>query len=262
MTLAIVGVGNMGGAMLRGWLDAGTSPDDVLAVVSSAASAERVERDFGVRVVPLAEVAGADTVVLAVKPYQFDAVLEALTVRDGALVLSVAAGVPLARLEQALPNAAVVRAMPNTAAAVGRSVTGVIPGTRAGDDDLVRARELLDAVGSTVVTDEAHLDALTAISGSGPAYLFLVADAMIEAGVHQGLTRALATELTVQTFVGAGAMLEQSGSSASQLREQVTSPKGTTAAALRKLDDHGVRAAFLDAVQACAERSAAMSRGE
>ena len=171
-----------------------------------------------------------------------------------------AAGVPLTVLEGALPGVAVVRVMPNTPALVGKGMAGVVPGAAASDAQVECAVGLMEAVGKAVVIGEHQLDALTALSGSGPAYLFYVAEAMIEGGVHQGLTRAEATALVNQTFVGSAALLAESGRSATQLREMVTSPAGTTAAALRALDDAGVRSGFLAAVQACHDRSAEMAR--
>lgn len=260
MTLALIGAGNMGGALLSGWLAAGWSADDIVVVQRSEARTAEVEQRFGVRCVSLDEAARADSIVLAVKPYQCDEVLAALRPKPDALVVSVAAGVTLARLQAQLPTGtACVRVMPNTGALVGQGMSGIVPGEHATDDQVQHVQELFGAVGKTIVTDEQHLDALTALSGSGPAYLFYIADAMIEAGVHQGLSRDEATTLTTQTFLGAAQLLEESGRTAVELREQVTSPGGTTAAALRVLDDHGVRAAMLDAVEACAAKAAELA---
>ncbi len=261
MTLALIGAGNMGGALLSGWLAAGWSADDIVVVQRSAARAAEVEQRFGVRRVSLDEAARADVIVVAVKPYQFDEVLQALRPQPGALVVSVAAGITLATLQAALPHGtACVRVMPNTGALVGQGMSGIVSGEHATDEQVQRVQELFGAVGKAIITDEQHLDALTALSGSGPAYLFYIADAMIEAGVHQGLTRDDATTLTTQTFLGAAQLLEESGHTAVELREQVTSPGGTTAAALRVLDDHGVRAAMLEAVEACAAKSAELAQ--
>ena len=145
--------------------------------------------------------------------------------------------------------------MPNTPSLVGKGVSGIAPGPSATPEQAKQVVELMEAVGIGVVLPEAQLHALTALSGSGPAYLFLVAEAMIEAGVHQGLSRDVATRLVAGTIAGAGAMLEQSGMSATELRERVTSPGGTTAAALRALEERGTRAALLAAVEACVQRS-------
>lgn len=261
MTLAVIGAGAMGGALIQGWIAAGRQADEILVVESLPVRRDELERELGVRCVDVEQAAQADVIVLAVKPHQFDDVLASLQPAPDTLVISIAAGVTVAQLERALPDGVgVVRVMPNTGALVGKAMSGIVPGTNATTEQVALAEELLGSVGETLVTDEERLDALTAISGSGPAYLFLVADAMIEAGVHQGLTRDEATHLTVQTFVGSAALLAESGRSAVELREQVTSPAGTTAAALRVLDDHGVRAAFLAAVEACADKSRAMTQ--
>ncbi|AQP46206.1 pyrroline-5-carboxylate reductase [Tessaracoccus aquimaris] len=262
MRIAVIGAGAMGEALLSGWIASGVAPTDIAIVDAYPPRVVELEERHGVTGVDLAAAAGqAETLVLAVKPYQMDAILAELAghLHDDALVVSIAAGVSLDRLQKALPGVSVVRVMPNTPALVGKGMAGIVPGAEASAAQVDRVQELLDAVGRSIITDEAHLDALTALSGSGPAYLFYVAEAMIEGGVHQGLTRPEATALVNQTFVGAAAMLAESGRSATVLREMVTSPAGTTAAALRSLDDHGVRAAFLDAVQACARRGAEMA---
>lgn len=261
MMISVVGAGAMGEALLAGWIVSGVEPAEIAIVDASAPRVADLERRHGVQGVDLQAAAGADTIVLAVKPHQMGGVLAALAghLKHDALVVSIAVGVPLARLEEALPGTAVVRVMPNTPALVGKGMAGIVPGANVTPAQVARVTGLLDAVGSSIVTDEAHMDALTALSGSGPAYLFYVAEAMIEGGVHQGLTRGEATALVTQTFVGSAAMLAESGKSATALREMVTSPAGTTAAALRALDDHGVRAAFLDAVERCSERGREMA---
>lgn len=261
MRIAVIGAGAMGEALFGGWIASGIAASDIGIVDASAERVADLEARHGVRGIDLASAAKADTLVLAVKPHQMDAVLAELGryVAEGALVVSIAAGVSLARLEGALPSAAVVRVMPNTPALVGKGMAGIVPGAKATAEQVATVSSLLNAVGKSIVTDEAHLDALTALSGSGPAYIFYIAEALIEGGVHQGLTRAEATELVNQTLVGSAAMLAESGRSATVLREMVTSPAGTTAAALRALDDHGVRSGLLAAVEACATRSAEMA---
>lgn len=262
MKIAVIGAGAMGEALLSGWIASGVAPYDIAIVDPTPARVADLEKEHGVRGADLATVARqAQTIVIAVKPYQVIEVLEGLKpdISSKALVVSIASGVTLAKIEGALPGTAVVRVMPNTPALVGKGMAGIIPGSLATDEQVAHVTTLMDDVGRSVTTDEAHLDALTALSGSGPAYLFYVAEAMIEGGVHQGLSRAEATELVNQTFVGSAALLAESGRSATQLREMVTSPGGTTAAALRALDDHGVRSAFLDAVEQCRLRSAEMA---
>ncbi|TRY18584.1 pyrroline-5-carboxylate reductase [Tessaracoccus rhinocerotis] len=262
MRIVLVGAGAMGGALLSGWVAGGQDPADVVVVDSYTPRVNELVAEFGVRGADLNEAAEADVVVLAVKPHQILGVAKALdgALRPGTVVVSIAAGVPLAKLVDALPEGQpVFRVMPNTPALLGKGMSGVVAGPGTSQDQQLMVVGLLDAVGRTVVIDEDHIDALTGLSGSGPAYLFYVAEAMVEAGVHQGLTRPEATALVNQTFVGAAAMLDESGDSATLLRERVTSPGGTTAAALRTLDDHGVRAALLAAVEACVERGAQMA---
>jgi pyrroline-5-carboxylate reductase len=183
-------------------------------------------------------------------------------VRPGALVVSLAAGITTEFLESHLPSGCpVVRVMPNTPALVDQGMAALAPGAHCDQDHLVEARHLLEAVGRVVVLDEKHLDAVTAISGSGPAYFFYIVEAMIEAGVFLGLPRSTATELVVQTCYGAATMLRETGEHPSVLREQVTSPGGTTVAALRTLDDHKVRAAFISALEAARDRSHELASG-
>lgn len=262
MRLAVIGAGAMGEALIAGWLASGMEPTDIVIVDAYEPRVREIEERHRVSGVALKEAAGAETVLLAVKPHQIEPILTAVRddLGESTLVVSIAAGVTLSSLEQAAPGRPVVRVMPNTPALVGEGMAGIVRGQHATDDHVARVQDLMSAVGKAVVIDEKSLDALTALSGSGPAYLFYVAEAMIEGGVHEGLTRAEATELVVQTFVGSAAMLAQTGKSATQLREMVTSPAGTTAAALRALDDHGVRAAFLDAIAACRARGVEMGK--
>lgn len=257
--IGVVGAGAMGEALVAGWIAAGTAPEDIVVVDRDDTRLKHFRDVHRVASATLAEAARADVLVVAVKPHHVEGVLTELApdLRPGTLVVSIAAGVSLERLATPLPKGQpVIRVMPNTPALVGKGVAGIAPGPGVADSDIDRVTDLMDAVGISVVVPESQLDALTALSGSGPAYLFAVAEAMIEAGVHQGLSRADATTLVNGTFAGAAAMLERSGESATVLRERVTSPAGTTAAALRVLDERGVRAAFLAAVEACARRSA------
>jgi pyrroline-5-carboxylate reductase len=177
-------------------------------------------------------------------------------VRNDHLIVSVAAGITTRRIEQALPQrVAVVRCMPNTPALVDEAMTAVSAGSHATDAHLAVAEELLGAVGRVVRVPESQLDAVTALSGSGPAYFFYLVEAMIDAGILLGLPRALAADLIVQTAIGSSIMLRDSGEHPVQLREAVTSPGGTTIAAIRELEVHGVRAAIIAAIEAAAKRS-------
>ncbi|MDO5735997.1 MAG: pyrroline-5-carboxylate reductase [Propionibacteriaceae bacterium] len=261
--LALIGAGAMGEALLSGWLAAGTKATDIVIVDAHTPRVTELEERYGVRGVALQEATAARTIVLAVKPHQVSDVLGELsqTIGKESVVVCIAAGVTLAQLADGLPHAQpIIRVMPNTPSLVGEGMAGVVAGANASEQQRDLVVELFQAVGRAVVVEESSLDALTALSGSGPAYLFYIAEAMIEAGVHQGLTRAQATELVNQTVKGAGIMLATSGESATVLRERVTSPGGTTAAALRAMDDHGVRSGMLAAVEACVRRSQEMSR--
>jgi pyrroline-5-carboxylate reductase len=266
LRLQVVGGGKMGEALLGGLLAAGWAAPGELAVVEPVESrpAELVARYPGVTVAAEVGSAGAaEAALVAVKPTDVAAAAGAL----GAArprpdrVLSVAAGVTTGALEAALgEGVAVVRAMPNTPALVGAGVAAIAPGRAAGRAELDWAESILGSVGRVVRVTEAQLDAVTGLSGSGPAYVFLVAEALAEAGVLVGLPRAVAEVLANQTVAGAGRLLVESGRGAADLRADVTSPGGTTAAGLRALEDRAVRAAFLDAVAAATARSAELGR--
>lgn len=249
----------MGQALLGGMIHAGWAQPEELAVVDVSAEmrAQAGERLPGVTVLdaPLANVES----VIAVKPHLVIGVLAGLV--DPGRVMSIAAGITIAAMEIALPSETkVIRVMPNTPALVGQGASALAPGSHADDDDIAWAMGLLSSCGSTVVVTEPQLDAVTGLSGSGPAYLFLVAEAMADAGVAAGLPRPIAEQLANQTIHGAGAMLTQTGTPAAELRAAVTTPAGTTAAGLRVLEERAVRSGFIDAVQAAAERSRELGR--
>lgn len=264
-TVAILGAGVMGETLLSGLLRAGRRPGDVLITERRVERAAELAAKYGVKVVENAEAAGvADTVVLVVKPQDIAGLLAEIRdrIRPGALVVCIAAGITTGFVEQQLPEGvAVVRVMPNTPALVDQGMAAISPGTHCDADHLARAEALLSATGKVIQVPEYHQDAVTAISGSGPAYIFYVVEAMIEAGVLLGLPRSTSTELVVQTLYGAATMLKETGTHPTVLREQVSSPAGTTMAALRQLDDHKVRAAFLTAMEAARDRSRELSSG-
>jgi pyrroline-5-carboxylate reductase len=259
MVVTFVGAGAMGGSLLRGLLAAGTPAESVLVVEALHERARALEQTFGIAVVALDEgVRRADVVVVAVKPYDVPSTLRAAAahLRPGTVVVSVAAGLATGTLEQHLPEGTpVVRAMPNTPAQVGAGMTAVTLGAHATETHATAAADVLAGVGRVVRVPEAQMDAVTAVSGSGPAYVFLVAEALVEAGVHAGLPRDLASELVVGTLVGSAAMLDQTGEHPAVLRERVTSPGGTTAVALQRLEQHALRAAFVEAVLANRDRA-------
>ena len=263
-TLAIFGAGVMGETLLSGLLRAGRDGD---RLVITERRPERVtelrERYAGVRIVDNVEAAElADVLVLVVKPQDMAGLLDEISehVRPGNLVVSLAAGITTHFLESHLPQgSSVVRVMPNTPALVDQGMAALSSGLHCTREHMLEAMALLQSCGRAIEVPEKYQDAVTAISGSGPAYVFYVIEAMIEAGVVLGLPRATATELVVQTLFGAATMIRETGQHPTVLREQVTSPGGTTAAALRRLDDHKVRAAFITAMEAAAARSAELS---
>ncbi len=254
--LQLVGGGRMGEALLGGLLaDGSVHAEDVVVVELDAGRRDELAKRFAGIAVAEAPVASVAT-VLAVKPQHIEAA--AAAVRDAGVqrVLSIAAGVTLARLEAALGGGvAVVRSMPNTPALVGAGAAAIAGGASATEADLAWAEGVLGAVGIVVRVTEPLLDAVTGLSGSGPAYVFLVAEALIEAGVLAGLPRDVSDQLARQTLLGAARLLVETGDDPAALRAAVTSPGGTTAEGLRVLEQAGVRAALLDAVTAATERS-------
>lgn len=258
--VAVLGGGVMGEALLGALLTAGWTPEQVEVTEHATARADELAGRYAVRTGASSVDAAsrADVVLVAVKPNVVGAVLDeiASALRGGALVVSVAAGLPIAFYEQRLPaGTPVVRVMPNTPAVVGKGASAIAGGTHATEGHLVLTEKLLAATGLVVRVAEKDLDAVTAISGSGPAYAFYLVDAMAEAGVLLGLTRDLATRLAVATVEGAAALAAQSGDHPVVLRERVSSPGGTTVAAVAELDAHGVRAGVVAAARAAAERS-------
>lgn len=264
-SVAVLGAGVMGETLLSGLIRAGWSPSDLLLTERRADRAAELATRYGVRATGNVEAAAAaDTLVLVVKPQDIESLLSEISahLRPGALVVCIAAGITTAFVEARLPDGvAVVRVMPNTPALVDQGMAAVSPGAHCDDSHLERAEALLRATGRVLRVPEHHQDAVTAISGSGPAYIFYVVEAMIEAGVLLGLPRSTSTELVVQTLYGAATMLRETGEHPTVLREQVSSPAGTTMAALRQLDDHKVRAAFLTAMEAARDRSRELSGG-
>jgi len=263
MTVAILGAGVMGETLLSGLIRAGRSVDDlIVGEKRPERAAELVER-YGVTVLSNTDAASkADTVALVVKPQDMGDVLAEIAphVRPGQLVVSLAAGITTAFIESRLPEGvAVVRVMPNTPALVDEGMAAISRGSHCDEAHLVEAESLMASTGRVLRVPEKQQDAVTAISGSGPAYIFFVVEAMIEAGVHLGLPRATAAELVVQTVVGSAKLLRETGEHPVVLRERVTSPGGTTAAAIRELEDHKVRAAFLSAMEAARDRSRALA---
>ncbi len=262
---AILGAGVMGETLLSGLVRSGRPVDQLLVGEKRPDRARELEERYGVRVVANVEAARlADTVALVVKPQDMGAVLDEIAgeLRPGQLLVSLSGGITTGFIEGRVPDGVVVvRVMPNTPALVDEGMAAISGGTLCEDSHLDTVEALLSGTSRVVRVPEKQQDAVTAVSGSGPAYLFLVAESMIEAGVHLGLPRDTATELVVQTLVGSATMLRETGTHPALLREQVTSPGGTTAAALRQLEVHQVRAAFLAAMEAARDRSRALAEG-
>jgi pyrroline-5-carboxylate reductase len=270
--LAIVGGGKIGEALLAGLVrrasggGAAAALGGLMVVERSPERAAELTERYGIPAVTLSEAAErAHVLLLAVKPQDIDALLAVLgpAVTTDHLVVSVAAGVPTARIEAALlPGTPVVRVMPNTPALVDEGMSVLAAGAHATAAHLDEAEALLAPVGRVRRVPETQLDAVTALSGSGPAYFFYVVEAMIDAGILLGLPRTLAADLIVQTALGSAVMLRDSGEHPVQLREAVTSPGGTTIAAIRELERHGVRAALIAAIEAAHDRSVELGRTE
>jgi pyrroline-5-carboxylate reductase len=266
MTVAILGAGVMGETLLSGLIRAGRRVDDLLVGEKRLERGTELTERYGVSVVGNVEAAQkAETLVLVVKPQDMGELLAEIApvVHAGQLVVSLAAGITTAYIESRLPEGtAVVRVMPNTPALVDEGMAAISRGSHCDESHLVEAEQLMASTGRVLRVPEKQQDAVTAISGSGPAYLFFVVEAMIEAGVHLGLPRATASELVVQTVVGSAKLLRETGEHPVVLRERVTSPGGTTAAAIRELEDHKVRAVFLTALEAARDRSRALAEDQ
>lgn len=257
--LAVVGGGNMGAALVGGLLQSGWAAGDIAVVEVLAARVAELQQMFpGVTVTD--EIPACESALIAVKPYDVAAACTTAAKSGAKRLLSIAAGIGIAALQSAAgTEVAVVRAMPNTPALVGQGAAAICGGSTADEADLEWAESILGSVGIVVRVPESQLDAVTGLAGSGPAYLFLVAEALTEAGVLAGLSRANSEALVTQLFVGSSALLQQRGDPAN-LRAMVTSPGGTTAAGLRALEEHGVRSAFLEAVMAATARGSELGR--
>ena len=257
--IALLGVGKLGEALLSGLLRAGRPPAQLLAAERHPERAAEIAGRYGVPTpTPVEAVGQADVLLLAVKPQDMRTLLLEIApaLRPGTLVVSIAAGITTAVIERELAEGtAVVRVMTNTPVFVDEAMSAVSAGTHASPEQLAFVEDLLRSVGKVVRVPESQQDAVTALSGSGPAYFFFLVEAMIDAGILLGLPRAVAAELIVQTAVGAAVMLRDSGELPVQLREAVMSPAGTTISAIRVMEDHGVRAAMLAALEAARDRS-------
>ena len=262
--IAILGAGVMGETLLAAILGSGHPVADLVISEKRDDRAAELRDAYGVEVTGNAEaVTGADTILVVVKPQDVPALLTEISsnVSASATVVSLAAGIRIDTLEAALPDGvAMVRAMPNTPALVGEGMFGISGGSACSEGQLAAVSTLLESGGKVVVVDESQQDAVTGVSGSGPAYVFYLAEAMIAGGVGAGLDEPTARTLAAQTLVGAAKLLAESPETPEELRRRVTSPNGTTAAAIATFDDRGVKDALIAGVLACAARSAELSR--
>lgn len=265
--IAVLGAGKIGEALISGLLSSGwRSGDEVVATVRRQERLAELHERYGIAVTTsnAEAVVGAGLVVIAVKPQDLDALLGEIggLLTPEQTVLSIVAAIPTAAIEaRVAAGVPVCRAMPNTPSVVHEGMAGLCAGAHAGDEHLTQAEEVLAHLGAVVRVPEKHMDAITAVSGSGPAYFALLAEAMIEAGILLGLSREISTQLVVQTMLGTAKQLRDERMHPVELREMVTSPGGTTIAAIRELETGGVRAAFLNAIQAAMDRSRELASG-
>jgi pyrroline-5-carboxylate reductase len=265
--VAVLGAGTIGEALIAGLLSSGwRHAGDIAATGRREERIEELRECFGIEATLSNRDAidGAALVVIAVKPQDFDGLLDEIgpVLRAEQTVLSVAAAIPTAMIEERLSERVpVVRAMPNAPATVHEGIAGMCAGAYADEENLALAEEALAHLGAVVRVDEPYMDAVTAVSGSGPAYFALLAEAMIEAGILLGLSREVSTQLVVQTMLGTAKLLRDEQMHPVELREKVTSPGGTTIRAVRELEQAGVRAAFLNAIEAAMERSRELAAG-
>jgi pyrroline-5-carboxylate reductase len=260
-TITFLGAGNMAEALIKGLLRAGTArPESLIATGRRTDRLETLRRTYGVRTTQdnVAAVRESDVVVLSVKPQALDKLLlqVAPVVDASKLIISVAAGVPIAAMERRLGGGArIIRTMPNTPSLVGSGACALSPGEHASEADLSVATRIFQSVGTTTVVDENLLDAVTGLSGSGPAYIFLIIEALSDAGVKVGLPRYTALKLAAQTVLGSAQLLIETNAHPGQLKDQVTSPGGTAIAGLHTLEAGGLRTTLINAVEAATRRA-------
>ncbi|MCX6530997.1 MAG: pyrroline-5-carboxylate reductase [Actinobacteria bacterium] len=254
-SLVIIGGGNMGAALARGLLSKKLKPAELVIVEASAERRKDLQKDFpGVQIVE--QMQNCESAIIAVKPNDVVAVCSLLNNSGVKQVLSIAAGVTIASLESACGNSiSVIRAMPNTPAIVGQGASAISAGQSCSVEQINWAKEILQSVGIVVVVEESLLDTVTGLSGSGPAYVFLLAEALISAGVQQGLSSEISNTLVRQLLVGSSALLARSSESPSKLRQNVTSPNGTTAAGIAELQSKQFAEIIASAVRAATARS-------
>jgi pyrroline-5-carboxylate reductase len=262
--LGVIGGGVMGSAIISRLLAQGVyQPTDILISEPTPAQRELLQQQYSVQVTDDNNLAAmAPVLLLAIKPQIFDRVVGALAQPNSAqLVISILAGVSIAQLERAFADRAVIRAMPNTPATVGMGMTAISAGNQVKAADLALATQLFQAVGEVVTVPESLMDAVTGLSGSGPAYVAIAIEAMADGGVAAGLPRQIADQLALQTVLGTAQLLKESQLHPAQLKDRVTSPGGTTITGVAKLEQAGFRSALIQAVVAAAQRSQELGNG-
>ena len=265
LKIGVIGVGNMGSSLVRGWLDGGRVKPGLVTAVDPR---EEVLAPLGsvgvtVGVEPSMAVSGKDLVVLGIKPQSAEAVMRdiAPALQPGQVLVSIMAGVSTQAIEHAATEPqSVVRVMPQILVSLRAAASALAAGQYASDDDVRLVQELFEEVGTTVIVEEKQMDAVTGLSGSGPAYVYAIIEALAEGGVRMGLPREAALKLAAQTVCGAGRMVLESGEHPAELKDRVTSPGGTTIAGLHELEKGGLRKALIDAVQAATNRSIELGR--
>lgn len=259
--IAVLGAGKLGESLIRGLLEAGAvQPEQIIATTKHSERAKQLGKEFGLEATTSNRDAAktADLVLLSVKPQTMEEVLTEISpvLRPDQLLISVAASVSTRFIEKHIPpGLAVIRAMPNTPSQVKCGMSGIAAGSNTGDQHMRLAREIFDAVGRTVILDEKHLDAVTGLSASGPAFLYIVIESLAEAGVKVGLPRNIATELAAQTMAGTGTMVLQTGEHPAKLKDLVTTPAGCTIDGILELEDGGLRVTLIKAVVRATERA-------
>ena len=263
MKIGFVGTGNMGQAILKGLINSGFSKNDLVAITKTVESSQKIASDFKVYSSnKIEDIKDCDVVFIGVKPQNINEVLPEIkkNISNDALLISLAVGVKTESIEKILENQfKVIRAMPNTPALVGKGVTGLAKGKNATDKDLEIAQKLFLSVGKVVIVDENLIDVVAAASGSGPAYFFYVTEAITEAAVELGLSKEVAQVLVNNTFIGSAHLFENSSEEISNLRKKVTSPKGTTLAALENLDQNNFKDIWKEALTAAIKRAKEIS---
>jgi pyrroline-5-carboxylate reductase len=261
LRIAVLGAGKMGGILLQAFLRSGLfTAEQIAATVAHDVRAEALSKQFGLAVITdnVRAVQGADIVLLAVKPTQVVQLVREISpsLKSGALLLSIAASVKTGAIEDAVGGSpAVIRAMPNTPAMLGAGITALCRGRFAADEQLALAQRIFETVGRVVVVDERHMDAVTGLSGSGPAFLYIILESLAEAGVNVGLPREIATQLAAQTAYGAAKMVLETGSHPALLKDEVTTPAGCTVDGILELEEGGLRVTLIKAVKRATERA-------